>query len=293
MNVRKTLYLINIALVLLLGLVVVKVAWPPQKVHSSAFAPTGRKASDEAPQIPVPLSLNSKDIKNIVDNNLFSGPDPTSSPEKLEPSRPDNTAASLHPAKLELELQGTITGPAEIARANIRDIASDTIDVYRIGNIVAGARLTAIERDSVTLVRHGQTTILKVNTSSSGPDTIPHPANQLTQSSPPENTLPKLSMTLKNQILEDIFQNARIEPFIADHQPQGLRINNLEKVERAKYLPLKNGDVIRQVNGQLLTNKQKAFQVMKKARTQSFLNVELLRDGAVKTLSFPSKSNEK
>ena len=105
--------------------------------------------------------------------------------------------------------------------------------------------------------------------------------------------MPKISLTIKNQILEDIFNNARIEPFIADNQPQGLRISELEKAEKAKSLPLKNGDVIRLVNGQLLTNKQKAFQVIKKARSQPFLDVELLRDGAVKTLSFPPKSAKK
>ncbi|MCP4707620.1 MAG: hypothetical protein GY869_03260 [Planctomycetes bacterium] len=68
-----------------------------------------------------------------------------------------------------------------------------------------------------------------------------------------------------------------------------MRITKLENVKNAKLLGLKDGDVIRLVNGQLVTNKQKAFQVIRKARTQPFLDVEIQRDSFTKTISFPPK----
>jgi len=51
-------------------------------------------------------------------------------------------------------------------------------------------------------------------------------------------------------------------------------------------LGLQNGDIVQMVNGQSLTNKQKAFQVLQKARSQPRLQIQLLRDGKAKELSF-------
>ncbi len=49
---------------------------------------------------------------------------------------------------------------------------------------------------------------------------------------------------------------------------------------------LRNGDVVQSVNGQQLTSKQKAFQVLMKAKTQSKIDIQLLRDGQSRNLSF-------
>jgi len=57
----------------------------------------------------------------------------------------------------------------------------------------------------------------------------------------------------------------------------------------AGYFGFENGDVIQTINGQMLTDKQKAFQVLKKARSQSSLNFELLRNQHKMDLSFDLK----
>jgi len=66
----------------------------------------------------------------------------------------------------------------------------------------------------------------------------------------------------------------------------GQNVADLENIPMAKALGLKNGDIIRVVNGHRLTSKQKALQVFKKARSQETMSVELLRDGETKELSF-------
>ena len=76
---------------------------------------------------------------------------------------------------------------------------------------------------------------------------------------------------------------------MVDDQPQGMKITGLEKVAIAELIGLKNGDVIQVVNNQKLTSKQKAFQVFKKAATQTSLDIDLLRGNKLKTLSFPLK----
>jgi type II secretory pathway component PulC len=65
-----------------------------------------------------------------------------------------------------------------------------------------------------------------------------------------------------------------------------LRITGLDQIPLAEAFGLKNGDIVQAVNGQQLTSKQKAFQILQKAKTQSKVNIRILRDGKSKDLSF-------
>ena len=76
-----------------------------------------------------------------------------------------------------------------------------------------------------------------------------------------------------------------IEPYTLDNQTEGLKITGLENMKAMQGLGLKNGDIIRMVNGHQLTSKQKAYQILKKAKSQSDINLELSRDGKTKKLS--------
>ena len=64
-------------------------------------------------------------------------------------------------------------------------------------------------------------------------------------------------------------------------------MTDLENIDGAKDLGLREGDVIRAINGQRLDSKQKAFQIAMKARSQATLSVELMRDNEIKTFSLP------
>jgi general secretion pathway protein C len=85
--------------------------------------------------------------------------------------------------------------------------------------------------------------------------------------------------------VEDLFRSATIEPYVKNGRTEGLRITGLEQSPLAAIVGLRNGDIVQTVNGQTLDSKQKAFQVLKKARTQSTINMQLLRNGKTKDLS--------
>jgi general secretion pathway protein C len=86
--------------------------------------------------------------------------------------------------------------------------------------------------------------------------------------------------------VENIFRKATMETHMQNGRTGGLKITGLEQTPLAATFGLRNGDIIRAVNGQDLTSKQKAFQVLQKARTQSKLDIELLRGDKTKNLSF-------
>jgi type II secretion system protein C len=86
--------------------------------------------------------------------------------------------------------------------------------------------------------------------------------------------------------MSEVFRKATIEPYVKNDRTEGLRITGLDKIPLAEAFGFKNGDIVQTVNGQQLTSKQKAFQVLQKARTQSKVNIQILRDGKRKELSF-------
>ena len=81
----------------------------------------------------------------------------------------------------------------------------------------------------------------------------------------------------------------KVAPYIINGQQEGLCITGLDDLSIARYFGFENGDVIQTINGQVLTDKKKAFQVLKKARSQSSLNFQLLRNDQKRDLSFEIK----
>jgi type II secretory pathway component PulC len=94
------------------------------------------------------------------------------------------------------------------------------------------------------------------------------------------------AVVAKFRDIEEVLKRAVIEPYLVGGKTIGLKITGLEKVECAASLGLKNGDVIRSVNGHPLTSTEKAYEVFKEARSRSDMRVELLSDKKTKTLLF-------
>jgi type II secretory pathway component PulC len=86
--------------------------------------------------------------------------------------------------------------------------------------------------------------------------------------------------------IEEVLKRAVIEPYVVGGKTIGLKMTGLEKVKCAASLCLKNGDVIRSINGHPLTSTEKAYEVFKEARSRSDMRVELLSDKKTKTLLF-------
>lgn len=81
-------------------------------------------------------------------------------------------------------------------------------------------------------------------------------------------------------------KNAVIEFYYINGQIEGLRITGLDRISMARDLLLKNGDIIRAVNGHPLNSKRQAYEIFKRARTKPFMIVDLLQNGEAKTLLF-------
>lgn len=286
---HKALLIIKFALVLILGYVVITAVLMPQHTGeilepSSAVGTDNITAAEptSSPDIPV------EDYSAIVEQDIFG-----SSSRKNKSLQGDNGVSPALSAEEELgiALLGTVAGSPEISRAIIKDLETNELSLYKIGDTVATAHIESIEKDVVVLLHQGQRKILNLGTRESkrqdidsAQGALSRNAAQAAETNPPAKSQSTVGDKLSD--IEIMLTKAVIEPYAIDDQVEGLRITGLENIRGAEEIGLKNGDIIRAVNGHRLTSKQKAYQIFKKARSQEAMNIELLRDNEIKTLSF-------
>ena len=238
-----------------------------------------------------PHSRPPADLTAIVENNVFAGGRaPVVQVDAVTPSAPDTKSAE---DELNLKCIGAIAGDPNTSRAIIQNTATGAALPYKIGDMVGAATVESIESDRVVLRHAGRRKVLPLQSGSVGP-AKGRPGENKPQNTP-SATNPEKRASIDPQTpvnrpsvgyVEDVFRKAKVEPYMQNGRTEGLKITGLEETPLSGLFGLKNGDVVQMVNGQSLTSKQKAFQVLQKARKQSKLQIQLLRDGKAKELSF-------
>lgn len=238
----------------------------------------------ELPPAPQPIT----DYETIIASSLFGVPDQGTVSQTVPPASATGPLRSAE--ALGLRLVGVVAGGPTTSRAIIEDMATQATCPYKTGDIIAAATIQSIESDRVILIHNGQSKVLYLQAGraakSQGPfgpndvresqADVPRTIEAVQQPSPP---------SVRLGYVEDLFRKATIEPYIKDGRTEGLKISGLEQSPLAAIVGLRNGDIVQAVNGQSLDSKQKAFQVLKKARSQSKISMQLLRNGKPKDLS--------
>lgn len=243
----------------------------------------------------LPQTLSPPDYAAIVQRNLFAAADRADSSPAAPPL--PQTLDSMAPAEeLGLRLVGTIAGGPVASRAIIQNTKGNVTKSYRIGDTVTSATVEAIQRDAVVLRYQGRPLVVKLCPGKTeNREQKTEEGRQNTQnaglvaegrSRPSSGADASSSASSRGGYVAEVLRKATIEPYVKNNRAEGLRITGLENLPMAPALGLKNGDIVQSVNGQPLTSKQKAFQVLMKARTQSKVNMQLLRDGRSTELSF-------
>lgn len=220
------------------------------------------------------------DYSAILRRNLFAD-DPA-----VGQSRPPVVETMPSAEELGLRLIGAIAGGPVASRAIIQNTKEKTTNPYRIGDTVASATVESIRPDVVVLRYQGEQFALRLN-AAAGEDTGKTVAKR--QERPKQVARPVVQTaqpSTRAARVTEAFRQIQIEPHVVNRRTQGLRVTGLDKVPLAGVLGLRDGDVIQRINGQQLTSKQKAFQVMMKAKAQPKIDIQLMRDGRSKDLSF-------
>ena len=293
MNSRKALFAGKLALVSILLFVVVRAVLPLGDTDNGlALASARGKGSPQVIETTRLPDLSLEDYAQITEMDPFSTSSQIAGSDGLS-----LTADSIHfdpsvSEELGLALLGTISGSPSVARAIIKNLKTGAFDLYKIGQVVKDSRIEDIEADAIVLLHDDERKILGITawqSNSSDDNHIPSFRTDNEISKTLETDLPNettdTNIRTKIKYVEEVLKKAVIEPYVVNGKIEGLRITGLENLKAAKKFGLKNGDVIRTVNGHLLTSKQRAYQVFKKARSQAAMTFELSRNGKTKKMS--------
>lgn len=245
---------------------------------------------------PVQKSVNSVNSQIILERNIFN-------PANFNASGKNwNETLAVQPSKpvvrkqLELRLLGTVAGDEKIACAIVEDIKTKAQDLYKTGDVIQGAIIEKIERNRIIILHEGIPEILNlfvagkessvyVNTEKSENEEQ-DVSDVIKVTSPAAREVNKKAFLAKIGGIEAVMKTVEVTPHTVNGKADGLRISGLEGLSMASFVGLENGDVIQTINGQTVTDNRKAFQVLKKARALSSLDMQLIRGEEKKTLSF-------
>ena len=214
--------------------------------------------------------------------------------------RRENTDSLTFSVREQFRLRATIAGDDQVACAVIENLKSKVQDIYKTGDVIEGAKIESIGRNKIVLCYGEQREVLNMRIAcevSSPVEQNEEPVMAQRQNaaefvhvvSPAKRNIIQKDYITQVPRMEVFLEKMEITPYVVDGEGKGLCITGLDNLSMAGYFGFENGDVIQTVNGQMLTDKQKAFQVLKKARSQSTLNLQLLRNEQKMDLSFDIK----
>lgn len=286
MNTRKLSKTVKIVLLAVLAIAIVKIVFTGSRVQRRLANTDSRSSLPQTSQIWDANDGKPTNTRSILQSGLFGLGENSDIVSQL----PTNGNASDNWSESAgLRLVGTVTGPPTVARAIIQNSGSKNTTHHRIGDKIGGASIVAIRKGEVVLLDAGVRKILRRSSGGKDPSDTPKPPTATSLGS--EHTVTPIPLPPPppehRTIVTDLMTKATIKPHKVKGTVEGLEITGLDEVPLAKKLGLRDGDVIRVLNGQRVTNRQKAFQVLRKAKSQNSLTIELSRNGRDKTLSFP------
>jgi len=206
--------------------------------------------------------------------------------------------------ELSLRLVGTVVDERGPSYALLEDAATKTQELYRIGDTIGDSRLDRIEQNTVFLSRLGVQQVLtmvlgpvesKTGTAVAAVPAVSHPftggGNEGLRVV--SDTQRQINVRASNSSADQatkLLSKVKLTPHVTDGTADGLRISGLGDSVMAQLSGLKDGDVIRSVNGHTVTNQRKAAQVLQKARRLGTARVELTRGQENRALAFGAGS---
>lgn len=292
LKLHRILWVANLVLLAILGYVVACFILGNDAKQSTIVEPTSKIVKGEIILRKDPMPPGNHQI--ILGRNIFGSAGASTNKENPQKEKKEAPAPVL---RARLRLLATIAGDEEVACAVIENVKTKIQDLYKTGDIIEGARVERIERNRIVLFNGNQREVLNLYVAGrvSGPveksaepvmAQKPSFAEVVNIISPTEREINKKAFLARIGGMEAVLKTVELSPYVVNGKAKGLRITGLDGLSMARYVGLENGDVIQVINGQRVTDRRKAFQVLRKARALSSLDTQFLRGNEKKTLSF-------
>lgn len=266
---------VALLLVVVIGWQVAKLVWdliPASSTGDAVVVPDGQAISPSQ-------GSSSTDVRSIADAHMFGKADaeeaaalqPVIADDNLEDTRLSN-----------LTLKGTIASPdPDLSAAIITDGANEE-KVYLIGDpISSNVKLHAVYLDRVVLNENGRLTNLRLpeEFAAAAAPPVRRASNRRRDTPDTESIQSVVSQNVAR--LADVI---RPTPYFVNGQQQGYRVYPGRDRRQFAQLGLRPGDLIKDINGQALTDPTQAMQIFQALGTAGQVSVTLERNGQPETV---------
>lgn len=190
-----------------------------------------------------------------------------------------------------LRLKGTLFTSSLNPLAIIEDTRSGQVTMYELGDIIeSDFKIIDITRGEV-----GLKTI-------EGEFKISFPAGEVWQpqsSLSPEGenwynirreedifVVDEATVSNATRSIKEIMKNVKVSPYFVDGKPSGLAVTRFTPTGVLKEVGVREGDVIRSINGLRLNTPYQIFTAYYKLRSQQELKVDIIRDNQPQVLTY-------
>lgn len=226
----------------------------------------------------------------ILQRDLFKTRKETASPIKKTEINLDEMSQT----ELKLKLWGTVTGDAEKSYAVIENTQNREQNLYRVGDSIENATVKLILRSKVVLAVNGRDEILAMEElkESTGASRMPKRSSQ--RISPQPGGIRKQRVSLRRNMINEAMQDVsklmteiKITPHAGeDGQPEGLAVSNIKPNSIFRRMGLRNGDVLKSVDGQNIQSVDDALRLYENLKSANSVSVMIQRRGRDRTIEY-------
>jgi general secretion pathway protein C len=205
---------------------------------------------------------------------------------------------ALEKTPLQVRLRGTVYREKGNSVAIIEDLKTRKQDLYHVGDMISGeAKLIAVSRNKVYLERDGKQEILEVyerteEKASARPAKRPptrrlvSPGGGIRRLSANRYRIPQEDLKGAFENMNQLLTQVRVVPNFRDGEPDGFKLVSIKRGSLIHRAGLRDGDIVKRVNGIEIDSPDKAFEVYEQVRNEPLITVEVLRGGSKKTFRY-------
>jgi general secretion pathway protein C len=288
MNIQRAITLLNLAFIALgafftAGLIYQIWGLGLQPSEPAPMVASGRRVATRVAQKPM-SSYRIIARRDLFQTRKSPGTPATQSGVDLE---------DLGQTKLNLKLWGTVTGDPQQSYAVIENTQDRQQNLYRVGDSVQNATLKMILRNKVVLTYNGRDEMLameKIEQANASPSrrAIVPPVTA------PRSGIRTQRVSLRRNMIDDAMKDVsklmteiKISPHLGeDGQPSGLAVSNIKPNSIFRRMGLRNGDVLKSVDGQEIRTVDDALKLYQSMKSADSLAVQIQRRGRDRTIEY-------
>lgn len=201
---------------------------------------------------------------------------------------------NLGDTKLPLKLWGTVTGDTEKSYAVIENTKKREQNLFRVGDSIENATLKLIMRSKVVLSVNGKDEVLAMEEIASGKSKSRVVAGGARIPPRTGGGVRKQRVSLRRNMINNAIQDVsklmtqvKITPKMGeDGRQEGLSMSNIKPNSIFRRMGLRNGDVLKSVDGQEIQSVDDALKLYENLRSADNVSVMIQRRGTERTIEY-------